>query len=170
MMYLGRNSYFLDNPEGMADALLVAHLMASPGPNGQPLVKDWQRLMEITTFYAGPPDDIGYPEWRNFVVKALGTSKFSPAEALEAGGPGQNFPTIGGTEAAQDFVRRHHQRGVPDQTKQELLAGAKAFRIFGQRFTFDGWVLGRLTAGEEKAAVRLPSTPTALFVPAASGR
>ena len=50
-----------------------------------------------------------------------------------------------------DSVRRHHQsRGVPDQTKAELLAGTKAFRIFGQRFTFDAWVLGRLTAGEEK--------------------
>jgi len=58
---------------------------------------------------------------------------------------------------------------VPDLTKEELLARTKAFRIFGQRFTFDGWVLGRLTAGEEKVAVRLPSTPSALFVPAALG-
>ena len=56
---------------------------------------------------------------------------------------------------------------VLGQTKAELLAGTKAFRIFGQRFTFDGWILGPCTAGEEKVAVRLPSTPTALFVPAA---
>ena len=82
MMYLGRNSYLLNNPEGISDALLLAHLMASPGPDGQPLVKDWQKLMEITAFYAGAPDDIGYPEWRNFVVKVLGTEKFSPAEAV----------------------------------------------------------------------------------------
>ena len=82
MMYLGRNSYLLNKPEGISDALLLAHLLASPGPDGQPLVKDWQKLMEITAFYAGPPDDIGYPEWRDFLVKVLGTEKFSPAEAV----------------------------------------------------------------------------------------
>jgi hypothetical protein len=169
MMYLGRNSYLLDKPEGISDALLVAHLMASPGPNGQPLVKDWQKLMEITTFYAGPPDDIGYPEWRDFVVKTLGTNKFSPAEAVN---PevltkiAQQLKELRGPLILSDVVI---SPSVPELTKEELLAGAKALRIFGQRFTFDGWVLGRLTAGEEKVAVRLPSTPTALFVPAAMG-
>jgi len=169
MMYLGRNSYLLNKPEGISDALLLAHLLASPGADGQPLVKDWQKLMEITAFYAGPPDDIGYPEWRDFLVKVLGTEKFSPAEAVT--------PEVL-TKISQQLQELRPPRilsdvvispGVPDQTKAELLAGAKAFRIFGQRFSFDAWVLSRLTAGEEKVAVRLPSTPTALFVPAALG-
>ena len=60
-------------------------------------------------------------------------------------------------------------RKLPAQTKEELLARTKAFRLFGQRFSFDGWILGRLTAGEEKTPVRLPSTPSALFIPAALG-
>jgi hypothetical protein len=169
MMYLGRNSYLLSKPEGIADALLLAHLLASPGPDGQPLVKDWQKLMEITAFYAGPPDDIGYPEWRDFIVKVLGTEKFSPAEAVN--------PEVL-TKIAQQLQELRPPRvlsdviispGVPDQTKAELLAATKAVRIFGQRFTFDAWVLGRLTAGQEKVAVLLPSTPSALFVPAALG-
>lgn len=169
MMYLGRNSYLLNNPEAVSDALLLAYLMASPGPDGQPLVKDWQKLMEITAFYAGASDDIGYPEWRNFVVKVLGTEKFSPAEAVN--------PEVL-TKISQQLAELRPPRilsdviisdSVPQQTKDELLASAKAFRIFGQRFTFDGWILGRLTAGEEKVTVRLPSTPTALFVPAALG-
>ena len=169
MMYLGRNSYLLNNPEGIADALLLAHLMASPGPDGQPLVKDWQKLMEITTFYAGAPDDIGYPEWRNFVVKVLGTEKFSPAEAVN---PevltkiSQQLSELRPPRILSDVIISEI---VPQQTKEELLASTKAFRIFGQRFTFDGWVLSRLTAGQEKVAVRLPSTPSALFVPAALG-
>ena len=169
MMYLGRNSYLLDKPEGISDALLVAHLMASSGPDGQPLVKDWQKLMEITTFYAGPPDDIGYPEWRDFVVKALGTEKFSPAEAVN---PevltkiAQQLKELRGPRILSDVII---SPAVFDQTKEELLASTKGFRIFGQRFTFDAWVLGRLTAGQEKVAVRLPSTPSALFVPAAMG-
>jgi hypothetical protein len=169
MMYLGRNSYFLNNPGAVSDALLLAYLMASPGPDGQPLVHDWQKLMEITAFYAGASDDIGYPEWRNFVVKVLGSEKFSPAEAVN--------PEVL-TKIAQQLGELRSPRilsdvvigpEVQDQTKAELLAATKAFRIFGQRFTFDAWVLNRLTAGQEKVAVRLPSTPTALFVPAALG-
>jgi hypothetical protein len=169
MMYLGRNSYLLKSPEAVSDALLLAYLMASPGPDGQPLAKDWQKLMEITTFYAGASDDIGYPEWRNFVVKILGTEKFSPAQAVN--------PEVL-TKISQQLAELRPPRilsdviiseSVPQQTKAELLAGTKAFRIFGQRFTFDGWILGRLTAGEEQVSVRLPSTPTALFVPAALG-
>jgi hypothetical protein len=169
MMYLGRNSYLLNKPEGIADALLLAHLLASPGTDGQPLVKDWQKLMEITAFYAGTPDDIGYPEWRNFVVKVLGAAKFSPAEAVN---PEvltkitQQLPELKGPRILSDVVI---SPGVPDLTKEELLAGAKAFRLFGQRFTLDAWVLNRLTAGAEKVRVRLPSTPSALFVPAALG-
>ena len=169
MMYLGRNSYLLNNPEGMADALLLAHLMASPGADGQPLVKDWLKLMEITAFYAGMPDDIGYPEWRNFVVKVLGTEKFSPAQAVNPevlAKLAQKLPELRGPRILSDVVV---SPGMPEVTKQELLASTKAFRIFGQRFTFDAWVLNRLTAGVEKVAVLLPSTPSALFVPAALG-
>jgi hypothetical protein len=169
MMYLGRNSYFLNNPEGLADALLLAHLMASPGADGRPLVQDWLKLMEITAFYAGMPDDIGYPEWRNFVVKVLGTEKFSPAQAVN---PevltkiSQKLQELRGPRILSDAVV---SPVMPVVTKQELLASTKAFRIFGQRFTFDAWALNRLTAGMEKVPVLLPSTPSALFVPAALG-
>ena len=169
MMYLGRNSYLLEKPEGISDALLLAHLLASPGADGQPILQDWRKLMEITAFYAGPPDDISYPEWRTFVVKVLGTEKFSPAEAVN---PevltkiAQHLQELRSPRILSDVVVSPE---VPDQTKAELLARTKAFRIFGQRFTFDAWVLGRLTAGQEKAPVRLPSTPSALFVPAALG-
>jgi hypothetical protein len=169
MMYLGRNSYLLNNPQGLADALLVAHLLASPGPGGQPLVRDWQKLMEITTFYAGPPDDICYPEWRNFLVKVLGAEKFAPAEAVNPevlAKITRQLPELRGPRILSDVIV---SPAVFDQTKADLLAATKAFRIFGQRFSFDAWVLSRLTAGQEKTAVRLPSTPTALFVPAALG-
>ena len=38
--------------------------------------------MEITGFFAGQPDDISYPEWRNFLVKVLGSEKLAAGEAL----------------------------------------------------------------------------------------
>ncbi len=169
MMYLGRNSYLLGKPEGIADALLLAHLLASPGPDGQPLVKAWEKLMEITGFYAGPPDDICYPEWRAFVVKVLGTEKFSPAEAVNPEVVAKITRQLQELRAPRILSDIIISPSVLDQTKAELLAATKGFRIFGQRFTFDAWVLSRLTAGQEKVAVLLPSSPSALFVPAALG-
>jgi hypothetical protein len=58
---------------------------------------------------------------------------------------------------------------VFNQDKNDLLRGTLGFRIFGQRFTFDAWLLGQLTAGQEKTDIKLPSTPSAVFVPAAFG-
>ena len=59
--------------------------------------------------------------------------------------------------------------GVFTSTKEQLLEATKGFRIFGQRFTFDAWIFSRLTAGQEQTPLRLPSMPSALFVPAALG-
>jgi hypothetical protein len=169
MMYLGRNSYLLEKPAGISDALLLAYLMAIPGSDGLAIVKDWQKIMEITTFYAGSPDDIGYPEWRNLVVKVLGTAKFSPAAAVNPAVVTKISQHVGELRPPRILSDVIMAESVPGQTKPELLAKTKAFRLFGQRFTFDGWILGRLTAGEEKTPVRLPSTPSALFIPAALG-
>ena len=169
MMYLGRNSYLLEKPAGISDALLLVYIMAIPGSDGQAIVKDWQKIMEITTFYAGSPDDIGYPEWRNLVVKVLGTAKFSPAEAVNPAVLTKISQHVGELRPPRVLSDVIMAESVPSQTKPELLARTKAFRLFGQRFSFDGWILGRLTAGEEKTPVRLPSTPSALFIPAALG-
>ncbi len=38
------------------------------------------------------------------------------------------------------------------------------FRIFGQRFTFDAWILSHLTAKAPMDTPPLPTTPSALFI------
>ncbi|MCX5893379.1 MAG: DUF3160 domain-containing protein [Deltaproteobacteria bacterium] len=169
MMYLGRNSYLLGQAEGVSDALLVALILASPGPDGRPLLKDWQRIMEITGFYAGRPDDISYPEWRNFLVKVLGAEKLAAGEALNPATLAKITSQLGELQGPRVLSEVIIDPGVFTSNKAQLLETAKGFRIFGQRFTVDGWILSRLTAGQEQTAVRLPSMPSALFVPAALG-
>jgi hypothetical protein len=169
MMSLGRNSYLLGKPEGVSDAMLVTLLLASPGPDGKPLLQDWQRLMEITGFFAGQPDDISYPEWRNFLVKILGTDKLAAGQALDPAilkQISQHLGELKGPRILSDVVIAPE---VLDSTKAQLLIASKGFRLFGQRFTFDAWILNSLTAGEEKSPLRLPSMPSALFVPATFG-
>jgi hypothetical protein len=169
MMYVGRNSYLLGKPAGISDALLLVYIMGIPGSDGQPIVKDWQKIMELTTFYAGYPDDICYEEWRAFLVKVLGTAKISPAEAVNPEVVATISRQLGELRPPRILSDVIISEKVPGQSKADLLTGTKAFRLFGQRFTFDGWILGRLSAGEERSPVRLPSTPSALFIPAALG-
>jgi hypothetical protein len=169
MMYLGRNSYLLGSQKGLTDAMLVAILMASPDADGKLPLNDWQRIMELTGFYAGQPDDIGYPQWRDFLVKVLGTDKLSSGEAINFTILAKISQALGELKGSRIFSEVVIAPAVLTSTKEQLLAAAKAFRIFGQRFTFDGWILNRLTAGQEKTPLRLPSMPTALFVPAVLG-
>lgn len=169
MMYLGRNSYLLGSKDGLSDALLAAFVMAGPGPDGRPLLADWKKLMEITGFFAGQPDDVAYPEWRNFLIKVLGSDQLTAGQAIDPATLEKISGRLGelkGPRILSDVVISPQVFGA---TKEQLLKESKSFRIFGQRFTFDAWVLSRLTAGQEQTPVRLPSTPSALFVPAAMG-
>jgi len=168
MIYLGRNGYLLKD-NGLSDALLVTLLLASPGPDGQPLLKDWQRIMEITGFFAGQPEDISYPEWRNFLVKVLGTEKLAAGEALNPATLAKISQRLGELQGPRILSEVIIDPSVFTATKEQLLESTKSMRLFGQRFTFDGWIFSRLTTGQEKTPVRLPSMPSALFIPAALG-
>jgi hypothetical protein len=169
MMYLGRNSYLLQKNEGISDSMLLALLLASPGPDGRPLLEDWRRIMVITGFFAGQPDDINYPEWRNFLVKVLGTEKLAAGEALNPATLEKITRRLGELKGPRILADVVIAPKVLETTKEQLLSATKGFRVFGQRFTFDAWIFSRLTAGQEKTPVRLPSLPSALFIPAALG-
>jgi hypothetical protein len=159
MMYLGKNYYNLKNSDGMTDALLLAHIMATPDIKGRRPLEDWQRLMEITSFYVGLSDDISYPEWRDFIVKVAGGEKFTPGDALS--------PDLHKKIEAR---LKELKPPVTALTRGEQVdIGKVNFRIFGQRFTFDAWILSHLTAKAPGNTPPLPTTPSALFVPAAMG-
>jgi hypothetical protein len=114
--------------------------MATPDIKGRRPLEDWQRLMEITSFYVGLSDDISYPEWRDFIVKVAGGEKFTPGDAL-----------------SPDFHKKIEARleelkpPVTALTRGEQVdIGKINFRIFGQRFTFDAWILSHLTAKAQR--------------------
>ena len=168
-MYLGRSAYFLNGDDGVTDALLISHLLAGPGENGRPLVEQWKDLMEITLFFAGLPDDICYPVWRDFVVKVLGTDKMGPEAAVDP-------------KTLKKIVARLDELPTPriksdftvdgpafSGSRNERMKELRAFKIFGQRFTFDAWWLSRLSPEEQKSGQGVWYTPSALFVPTILG-
>ena len=163
MMYFGRNSYFFEEDVGITDSILLADLFS----NSDSSLADWQKIMAITGFYAGESDDIGYPEWHDFLISVLGEGKLNPAVALDSTILAEIRGRLDELRSPKILSDVIVNLNVFEKTKKDLLDDTKAFRVFGQRFTFDAWALNRLTGGDEDP--NLSSTPSALFVPAAFG-
>lgn len=169
MMFLGRMGWPLGTPAGLSDALIVTGLLAEPGKDGKPLSASWKRLMDVTGFFAGMPDDTDYETLRAFAIKVLGQKKLSLADAINPDVLGRLAGRLGELPEPRILSDILVDPSIPKTTKEAMLAQLKNFRLFGQRFSPDAWILSRLTAGQEQTDVRLPSMPSALFVPAALG-
>lgn len=169
MMYLGRSSYFLKKDIGIIDTNLLTIQFNVKSSAGKSPLDAWKKIMAITGFYAGQSDDLTYNEWRDYETKILGANLnpdsdlATPASIAKLAG---NLNQLRLPKILSDVVV---SEDIFSQTKADLLRNSLAYRVFGQRFTFDAWVLNDLTAGQEKTDVRLPSTPSALFVSAAMG-
>ncbi len=169
MIYLGRHAWSFQTDTGVRDAVLLAWLLAGPGPDGKPLLDAWQRVMRVTGFFAGMPDDLSYPEWRNLLTDLLGKEPLTPDLAMQSAFVAKvvaRLGTLSPPRILSDVVLVDPAAGCG---KDDLLARTKGFRFFGQRFSLDAWVLGRLTGGDEASQVKLPSTPSAVFLSAVFG-
>lgn len=164
MMYLGRSSYLFGEEVGVQDALILSWLMADPS-----VLEPWMEIMEITGFYAGQADDIIYSVWRDYVVDTIGDVEITAAVAADQSKIDALILNLNELEPPKILSDIIVSEDVFGMTKEDLLNATKGFRIFGQRFTYDAWVLNSLTAGQEMTEVDLPSTPSALFVAAAFG-
>ncbi len=169
MMYLGRSSYFLKKDIGITDANLLAKQFSVKSSNGITPLDSWNKIMAVTGFYAGQSDDLTYNEWRDYEAKILGTNFAADSDLASLATVqklAENLTQLRLPKILSDVIVSDN---IFSMTKADLLRDSLSFRIFGQRFTFDAWVLNDLTAGQEKTDVKLPSTPSALFVSAAMG-
>lgn len=164
MMLFGRQTFYFGSTEGMKDAAVLAMLIKD-----SKVENDWAKLSEVTDFLAGASDDITYKQFKESLAAALGAS----AKIGDIFASADNLAKIK-TEAAKLPNPKILSEVVIDDnmgnlTKEDLLLGSKGLRLFGQKFTFDAWILNQMTAGSEKTEIKLPSTPTALFVAAGMG-
>jgi hypothetical protein len=169
MMYLGRSSYLLKSDLGIADTNLLVKQMAVKNKSGVAPLDQWKKITAVTNFYAGQSDDLSYNEWQDFTTRILGANQTSD-EALIAPDNikklAQNLNQIRLPKILSDVII---DENIASLTKSDLLRQSLSFRVFGQKFTYDAWILNDLTAGQEKTDPKLPSTPSALFIPAAIG-
>lgn len=169
MMYLGRSSYLLKSDLGMADTNLLVKQMAFKKGNTPAPLETWKRIMAVTGFYAGQSDDLTYNEWKDFETSILGSDLNSDAALIapeNINKLAQNLDKLRLPKILSDVIV---DPNIAARDKADLLRQTLSFRIFGQKFSYDAWILNDLTAGQEKTEVRLSSTPSALFIPAAFG-
>jgi hypothetical protein len=169
MMYLGRNSYYLGKDVGIEDANLISALYGVKSSDGNMPVAAWQHITNITNFYVGVNDDLGYSDWQTFLIGTLGANNLSAQNLASAGTIGTIKSKITQLRLPRVLSDVVVDPNIASLTKADLLLQSLGFRIFGQKFTFDAWILNDLTAGQEATPVKLPSTPSALFIPAALG-
>jgi hypothetical protein len=162
MMFLGLTGMTLPGEKnlGLTDALLLSQIIARQPAKGARPLDAWRDLMEITTFFAGESDDLDYPVMRDWVSKTLGTTPIKIATATDPAVLEKLSAAIKDLPQPQ-IVSGPHAAALNSPDKDP-----PSFRVFGQRFSADAWILSTLTRGSPDAA---PSMPSATFVTAAFG-
>ena len=167
MIYLGRSSYLLNSDLGLADTNLLVKQMAVKN-NGVTPLDNWTKITDVTNFYAGKSDDLTYTDWQNFEASILG-SNLSDQTLIAPDSLAKlkaNFNQLKKPQILSDVIVDDN---IANRDKASLLDESLSFHIFGQKFSFDASILNDLTAAQEKTEVKLPSTPSALFIPAVLG-
>ena len=174
MMWFGRMTWLLkgeepfgpqDQPALVPPAEAQAQTMAAAYtvrflqeklPDGRTGREVWQRIYTVTAFYVGFSDDLGVAEYEAALRKVLGPQmevgqladqkKFRQfqGELAKLGGPA----IYGGTANIITYVGAEPERLVAALDK------TTGFRLMGQRFVPDSYVLGRLvfpTVGPPRA-------------------
>ena len=168
MMYLGRSSYLLQKDVGIVDTNLLTEQFSVKSSTGITPVDPWNKIMAVTGYYAGQSDDLTYTQWQSFEA-AMGSTGATDATLSSQDTVQKMAGSLNQLKMPQILSDVVVDPNIASQTKSDLLRQSLGFRVFGQRFTLDAWVLNDLTAGQELSTPKLPSTPSALFVSAAMG-
>ncbi|MCX6874339.1 MAG: DUF3160 domain-containing protein [Verrucomicrobia bacterium] len=161
MMFLGLRGQTLDakNPLGLTDALVLAQVLARQPAKGPRPLDLWRPLMEITTFFAGPSDDLDYPAFRQWIADTMGTTDLKLSAATQPATLAKLTDSLDKLPLPKIVSGPHVALVSPD-------TDPPSFRIFGQRFSPDAWVFSALTRG---SPVEAPAMPSGVFVTAAFG-
>jgi len=137
MMWYGRMTFRMMDVFETRQALLMTYaLRQAQTTDGQPAIDVWKQIYEPTVFIVGSSDDLSFQEYGVLADTVFG--KNASPQILADDAQLQRF-----SQAAQ---------GLPPPQinsmfvwiNQDRDAVTKGFRLMGQRFTLDAYVLGQL--------------------------
>jgi hypothetical protein len=162
MMWYGRLTFRLKDEDETRSAVLMTLALA-----GTPAEKSWQHLYEVTSFFVGKSDDLGYPQYRQALREAYGRLPSLDALAGDRQGWKDFLQAAGRLEPPQLNSIPIFDENIQPEREREI----KGFRFMGQRFTLDAAVFQRLVYREvgENSRGERRLLPAGLDIPAAMG-
>ncbi len=161
MMWLGRITFTVKSQADTLTGLLVLRALQSD-PSAY---ANWQHVAETIDFLVGPVDDYGPKDYAPLAASAFGQGM--PLDALT----NANDLSAFGAQIAQLPPPRINSIPIPVGaiTQEQLEEQTRGFRLFGQRFTFDGYVMQQLIYPAVGTADQSRTLPMGLDVPAVLG-
>jgi hypothetical protein len=133
-------------------ALLLSLDLAGLDAGGEAAKARWERIYQATSFFVGLADNLTFYEYLDTVTKVLGGSPALTAltEAdnlfdIRADLAQKRSPQIYGGTGGQVIIVEPGEEVTPDML-DKLLDKSKGFRLMGQRFIPDSYVMGRLVS------------------------
>ena len=138
IMLLGRIGLRIKSPmETRMAGLLTAALNEATVEGGQPAAELWSKAFRITSFFAGSPDDLTFVDYDRVLREVYGDG-FALADL------GDDTKL----ELLRQRLREEREPAILSDFVHAWLDETKAtmgLRFFGQRFSFDSYVLSQLT-------------------------
>lgn len=159
MMWMGRITFTVRSPQDTMTGLMVLRALRS-GPH----YDEWRSVAETLDFLVGPEDDYGPEEYDAPVNRVFGANM-----------PLDYITNEGRISAFIDQVKllpgpRINSIVLPlGTTAEEVDPLTRGFRLFGQRFTFDGYIMQELIYPKVGTASMSRALPLGLDVAAALG-
>ncbi|MQY63366.1 MAG: DUF3160 domain-containing protein, partial [Calditrichaeota bacterium] len=136
MMWYGRMTFHLVNPdldeatikEATCQALLLVHAMHNITPGGESALTVWDRIYSPTVFFVGKADDLTIYDYASVMAVVYG--------ADFAQQPVDTF--------ANEIKLAQFRASAEELPRPEINAWKKGFRLMGQRYIPDSYMLDQL--------------------------
>ena len=159
MMWYGRMAFLQSDEDMTRSAVLMNLALRDSGAR-----ENWQRIYDVTCFFAGASDDANCSDYLPLIEAAYGESA-GPASLPGDDGAWQQL------QASLQELRPAAINSIPIYEWEDRDESTAGFRFMGQRYTLDADILQNLVYRdvEESADGRQRLLPDALDVPAALG-
>jgi len=150
MMWLGRITFLARDDQALSTSLLILRALDRSGA-----LADWDAVTDTLAYLIGPTDNLGPNEYL-----PLARALYGDDLPLMALADPTRLAEFRAQVSALPGPRIHNVIRPQGTAAEQLDESTRGFRLFGQRFTFDGYAMQRLIfphvglPGEERA---LPS-------------
>lgn len=160
MQWYGQVNFPVKDEEKTKSAILINQALASQEED------HWENIYDVTAFFFGQSDDLGYYEFKPALEEAYGEDWKDP-KALAKNSKG--WKAFAKSLEAMPLPQVNSIPGVDSEAEEE--GETKGFRFMGQRTTLDGVIMNRLVEDKVKENSEGASRdfPDVLDVPAAMG-